>query len=92
MFTAMNATLSKDELEAVNKIIMDQLTVQLGQITPEAIFGHDLGADSLDMVEIGMQVEEQFDLTTSDSEIGVDSSVGELYKDLAEQLTHVQRR
>ncbi|HWY75151.1 MAG TPA: acyl carrier protein [Verrucomicrobiae bacterium] len=72
----MNAKLSTAELAAVNKIIVEELDVQPSQITPESIFGKDLGADSLDMVQMSMELDEQFDLETSDSDIGVESSVG----------------
>jgi acyl carrier protein len=88
----MNAKLSPAELAAVNKIIVEELEVQPSQITPEAVFGKDFGADSLDMVEIGMKLDEQFDLTSSDTDIGVESSVGQLYAALAEHLALIQRR
>jgi acyl carrier protein len=88
----MNAKLSPAELAAVNKIIVEELEVQPSQITPEAIFGKDLGADSLDMVQMSMELDEQFDLETSDSDIGVESSVGQLYAALAEHLALIQRR
>jgi len=46
--------------EGVRKVIADQLGVDPGRIVPEASIGGDLGADSLDIVELVMALEEQF--------------------------------
>ncbi|MEA1964528.1 MAG: acyl carrier protein [Candidatus Aerophobetes bacterium] len=61
--------MDKDEiLEKVKKITSEQLGVEESQITPEAKFIDDLGADSLDTVELVMALEEEFDLEISDEE------------------------
>jgi len=60
----------------VKKIIMEQLGVDESQITPEANFIDDLGADSLDTVELVMALEEKFDLKISDEEAEKLDSVG----------------
>mgnify|MGYP006188004357 FL=1 len=52
----------------VTEIIVDKLGVEESQITPSAHFINDLGADSLDQVELIMQLEEEFDLEISDEE------------------------
>lgn len=52
----------------VNKIISDQLGVNEDQITNESTFVEDLGADSLDKVELVMAIEEEFDLEIPDAE------------------------
>ena len=53
-------------LEKVTEIIIDKLGVDKSKITPEAKFIDDLGADSLDTVELIMQFEEEFDLEIPD--------------------------
>ncbi len=49
--------------EKVYEIIQKKLSVNMEQITPEASFTEDLGADSLDTVELVMDLEEQFNIT-----------------------------
>jgi len=61
--------MDKDEiLKKIKKITSEQLGVEESQITPEAKFIDDLGADSLDTVELVMALEEEFDLEISDEE------------------------
>ena len=61
--------LSKDDIASkVKEITSEQLGVDESQITPEAKFVDDLGADSLDTVELVMALEEEFDLEISDEE------------------------
>jgi len=54
--------------EKVKKIIVDQLGVDEGEVTPEAKFIDDLGADSLDTVELVMALEEEFGIEIPDEE------------------------
>jgi acyl carrier protein len=54
--------------EKVRKIICEQLDVDEKDVTPEASFADDLGADSLDQVELIMAMEEEFDVSISDEE------------------------
>ena len=54
--------------EKVTKIIVDQLGVDEKEVTPQASFVEDLGADSLDIVELVMALEEEFDIEISDEE------------------------
>ena len=54
--------------ERVKEIIVDQLGVSADQVTPEAKFVEDLGADSLDTVELVMALEEEFDVEVPDDE------------------------
>ncbi|MDR1686012.1 MAG: acyl carrier protein [Desulfovibrio sp.] len=54
--------------EKVKKIIMDQLGVSADEVTPEASFVEDLGADSLDLTELIMAMEEEFSLEIDDEE------------------------
>ena len=54
--------------DKVKKIIADKLSVDLTEVVPEASFTNDLGADSLDLVELIMSMEEEFDIEISDEE------------------------
>jgi acyl carrier protein len=54
--------------EKVKKIICEQLGVNEEDVVPEASFVDDLGADSLDQVELIMAMEEEFDVSISDEE------------------------
>ena len=57
-----------DTLEKVKKIIVEQLGVEADEVPPEASFVDDLGADSLDTVELVMAFEEEFDLEIPDED------------------------
>ncbi|MBR9813258.1 acyl carrier protein [bacterium] len=54
--------------DKVKKIIAEQLSVSEDQITPDASFVDDLGADSLDTVELVMALEEEFEIDIPDEE------------------------
>ena len=54
--------------ERVKQIIVEQLDVSEEEVTPEASFIDDLGADSLDIVELVMAMEETFDVEIPDEE------------------------
>ena len=54
--------------EKVKKIIAEKLSVDLDEVVPEASFVDDLGADSLDLVELIMTMEEEFDVEISDED------------------------
>jgi len=54
--------------ERVTSIICDQLSVQAGKVKPEASFVEDLGADSLDIVELIMALEEEYDMEIPDED------------------------
>lgn len=54
--------------ERVKKIVIEQLGVKDDEVTPEASFVDDLGADSLDTVELVMALEEEFDTEIPDDE------------------------
>jgi acyl carrier protein len=55
-------------MDKVKQIIIDQLSVEEGEVTPTASFVDDLGADSLDRVELIMALEEAFDLEIPDEQ------------------------
>lgn len=52
--------------EKVREIIVDKLGVEASEVTPEASFANDLGADSLDTVELIMEFEKEFNLSIPD--------------------------
>jgi acyl carrier protein len=54
--------------ERVRKVIVEQLDVSEEEVTPEASFVDDLGADSLDVVELVMGLEEEFDIEIPDED------------------------
>ena len=57
-----------DNLTRIKEIIIDKLGIEESKITLEARFIEDLGADSLDTVELIMQFEEEFDIEISDDD------------------------
>jgi acyl carrier protein len=70
--------MKKDEvLSRLKEIIVDRLDVEEDQIVPEASFVEDLGADSLDIVELIMGIEEEFDIEIPDEDAEKLTSVGE---------------
>ena len=54
--------------DKVKKIIAEKLSVDMEEVVPEASFVDDLGADSLDLVELIMSMEEEFDMDISDED------------------------
>jgi acyl carrier protein len=64
----MAATTKKEVAEKVKKLVAEQLGVDEAEITPSASFTDDLGADSLDQVELVMALEEAFSLQVSDED------------------------
>ncbi len=57
-----------DVAEKVQKIIVDQLGVNADEVKPDASFVEDLGADSLDLTELIMAMEEEFDIEIADED------------------------
>ncbi len=64
--------------ERVKDIIVEQLGVNADQVNPEAKFVEDLGADSLDTVELVMAFEEEFEIEVPDEEAEKLTSVGDV--------------
>lgn len=58
--------MSAETFEKVKKIVSEQLGVEETDVKPEASFANDLGADSLDTVELVMALEEEFDIEIPD--------------------------
>jgi acyl carrier protein len=66
--------------QRVKAIIVEQLGVKPDQVTPEAKFIEDLGADSLDTVELVMALEEEFGIEVPDDQAEKLQSVGDVIK------------
>jgi acyl carrier protein len=71
------ASSDKPVEERVKSIIVEQLGVEDGDVTPAAKFIEDLGADSLDTVELVMAFEEEFDIEIPDEDAEKITTVGE---------------
>ena len=66
-----------DVASTVKEIIVEKLGVKESEVTPEANFTNDLGADSLDTVEMIMELEKEFNITIPDDQAEKITTVGE---------------
>ncbi|MBD5269456.1 MAG: acyl carrier protein [Bacteroides sp.] len=66
-----------DIAQRVKNIIVDKLTVDENEVTPAAEFSKDLGADSLDTVELIMEFEKEFGITIPDEDAEKIATVGD---------------
>ena len=73
--------------ERVKKIIVEQLGVNADEVATESAFVEDLGADSLDTVELVMAFEEEFDLEIPDEDAEKIATVGDAVKYIDEHAT-----
>lgn len=78
--------LMSEVMERVTKIIVDRLGVEESKVTPEATFKDDLGADSLDVVELVMELEDEFGLQFSDEDSEKIATVGDAVDYIKSQL------
>lgn len=65
-----------DDFDRFKKCAVEVLSVEPDQVTPEASFADDLDADSLDLVELVMALEEEFDVTVEEEELEGITTVG----------------
>ncbi|MGC9352611.1 MAG: acyl carrier protein [Mariniphaga sp.] len=75
-----------DVAAKVKAIIVDKLGVDESEVTNEASFTNDLGADSLDTVELIMEFEKEFDLAIPDDQAEKISTVGEAISHIEEAI------
>ena len=73
--------------DRVKKIIVDQLGVEEELVTPDASFVDDLGADSLDTVELVMALEEEFGVEVPEEELEGVETVGQAYDLIAGKIS-----
>ncbi len=86
----MTDLLTENEMAAIRQIVMAQLDVKPEQVTPEADLKADLSADSLDLAEIAMKLEEQFNVVAPDEKFERLDTVGDLYDIAAELLGRIR--
>jgi acyl carrier protein len=72
--------------ERVSQLIVDQLGVSVEEIKPEVSFLDDLGADSLDIVELVMAMEEEFDIEIPDDDAEKIQTIGEAFAYIKEKV------
>lgn len=72
-----NLKVMSEIAERVKAIIVDKLSVNESEVTPEATFAQDLGADSLDTVELIMEFEKEFGITIPDDQAEGIKTVGD---------------
>ncbi|MBK7096231.1 MAG: acyl carrier protein [Saprospiraceae bacterium] len=72
--------------DKVKKIIVDKLGVDEAEVTPESSFTNDLGADSLDTVELIMEFENEFGLSIPDDQAEKIQTVGDAIKYIEDNL------
>jgi len=75
-----------DIVSRVKAIIADKLGVDESEVTPEASFTNDLGADSLDIVELIMEFEKEFNIGSPDDQAEKISTVGDAIKYIEEHV------
>ena len=73
--------------QKVKEIVAENLSVNADQVTPEAKFIEDLGADSLDTVELVMALEEEFSIEVPDEDAEKLQSVGDVIKYIEDKAT-----
>ena len=66
--------------DKVKEIIVDQLDADENDVTQDASITDDLGADSLDVVDLVMSIEEEFDIEIPDEEVANMKTVGDIVK------------
>ncbi len=85
-FNKLEIIIMSNIAERVNKIIVDKLGVDESEITQEASFTNDLGADSLDTVELIMEFEKEFDISIPDEQAENITTVGQAVEYLQSQI------
>jgi len=77
VFNLLNIITMSEIAQKVTEIIVDKLGVEASVVTPEASFTNDLGADSLDVVELIMEFEKEFNIAIPDDQAEKIVTVGQ---------------
>ena len=77
IFKSLNIKNMSEIAQKVKQIIIEKLGVEESEVTPEASFTNDLGADSLDTVELIMEFEKEFNISIPDDQAENISTVGQ---------------
>jgi acyl carrier protein len=79
--------MDKEEIDTrVRKVLSEQLAVDEGQVTPDARFAEDLNADSLDLVEAVLALEEEWNIEIPEEEMDGVKTVGQAVQLVASKL------
>ena len=78
--------MSDENFDRFKKCAVDVLSVPAEKVTPDAKFGDDLDADSLDLVELVMALEEEFDVSVPEEELEGIQTVGQAYELISSKL------
>ena len=78
--------MSAEIFDRVKKVVVEQLEVEPEKVTPEASFANDLQADSLDVVELVMALEEEFDIEIPDEDAEQIDTVGKAVEYINEKV------
>tara|TARA_Y100001970_G_scaffold53561_1_gene67812 strand:+ start:5679 stop:5915 length:237 start_codon:yes stop_codon:yes gene_type:complete len=78
--------MSDENFERFKRCAVDVLSVEADQVTLEAKFAEDLDADSLDLVELVMELEEEFDITVEEEELQDLPTIGDAFKLITSKL------
>lgn len=78
--------MSEENFERFSKCAVEVLSVDTAQVTMEASFADDLDADSLDLVELVMALEEEFDVTVEEEELEGITTIGAAFKLITSKL------
>ena len=78
--------MSQDIFDRVKTVVIDQLEVDESKVTKEASFTEDLEADSLDIVELVMALEEEFDIEIPDEAAEQIATVGDAVTHISEKV------
>ncbi len=85
IISKFSQTMSQEILEKVCSIVSEQLSVESGEVKSDSNFQNDLGADSLDTVELVMALEEAFDIEIPDEAAEGIATVGDAVKFIEEK-------
>jgi acyl carrier protein len=78
--------MSQEIFDRVKKVVIEQLEVNPDDVTPEASFANDLGADSLDTVELVMALEEEFNIEIPDEVAEKIDTVGKAVSHISKEV------